>query len=107
MEETKGYFDQFVGKIISRKFLVWLVATVLMFVTAFTKFTVLSSNDWVIISAMYIGSQTIVDAVAANKNSTLTNVLKTFTSDKKEEPKKVDKKEEVETKRPEIFGGQK
>lgn len=50
--------DKFVEKAISRKFLAWLTATGLL---AFG--TGLTSSDWVTITCVYVGSQTVVDAV--------------------------------------------
>ena len=46
---------------ISRKFLVWLTATGLL------AFSDLASSDWVIISAIYIGGQTVIDGIAKLK----------------------------------------
>ena len=63
-KKLKHAFDKFVEKIISRKFLVWLSATVIF---AFT--THLKSGDWVVISAIYIGGQTVIDAVKAMKGN--------------------------------------
>jgi len=61
MEETKGKLDRLVEKMISRKFLVWLTATGLM------AFYGLESSDWVMLSAIYIGSQGIIDGIAKMK----------------------------------------
>ena len=49
---------------ISRKFLVWLTATGLL------AFSDLASSDWVIISAIYIGGQTVIDGIAKLKGIT-------------------------------------
>ena len=59
-KKMKHAFDKFLNKIISRKLLVWLSATAIF---AFTNH--LKSGDWVIISAIYIGGQTVIDAVKA------------------------------------------
>jgi hypothetical protein len=61
MEETKGKLDRLVEKMISRKFLVWLTATGLM------AFYGLESSDWVMLSAIYIGAQGVIDGIAKMK----------------------------------------
>ena len=61
MEETKGKLDRLVEKMISRKFLVWLTATGLM------AFYGLESGDWVMLSAIYIGAQGVIDGIAKMK----------------------------------------
>ena len=61
MENAKAKLDKLVEKAISRKFLVWLTATGLMLTAG------LQSSDWVIISAIYIGGQTVIDGVAKLK----------------------------------------
>ena len=53
----KGVADRALEKAISRKLLVWLTATGL------TLSGGLDSGDWVIISAIYLGSQGIIDAI--------------------------------------------
>jgi|DEB0MinimDraft_3_1074331.scaffolds.fasta_scaffold63214_2 hypothetical protein len=57
-EERPGIVDIFVEKAISRKFLTWLTATGLMLANAG-----LDADGWVTISAIYIGGQSVVDAV--------------------------------------------
>ena len=57
----KHLTDKALDKLISRKLLAWLTATCLL------MFADLASGDWVIITAVYIGGQTIVDAVAKLK----------------------------------------
>jgi len=72
-KRVKHAFDKMVEKFISRKFLVWLSATGIF---AFT--THLKSGDWVIISAIYIGGQTVIDAVKAMKgNSSMSSSVST------------------------------
>ena len=61
MQYAQGKLDKLVEKVISRKFLVWLTATGLMVTSG------LESGDWVIISALYIGGQTVIDAIAKLK----------------------------------------
>lgn len=72
--EKKPYLDEFFARIISRKFLVWSTATVLMLVSVQTKFTVLTSSDWVTISVIYIGGQTVIDAAIALKTGSTSRV---------------------------------
>jgi len=60
-EYAQGKLDKLVEKAISRKFLVWLTATGLMVTSG------LESGDWVIISALYIGGQTVIDGIAKLK----------------------------------------
>ena len=82
-KKMRHAFDKFIEKIISRKFLVWLSATGIF---AFT--THLKSGDWVIISAIYIGGQTVIDAVKAMKgnsrmSSSVSTTVKTVLGDQK------------------------
>ena len=58
---AKAKIDALVEKMISRKFMVWLTATGLM------VFSNLESSDWVIISGIYIGGQTVIDGIAKLK----------------------------------------
>jgi hypothetical protein len=62
--KVRHVLDKGLDKLISRKLLVWLAATAIF---AFTKS--MSSGDWVVISAIYIGGQTVVDAIVAMKGS--------------------------------------
>ena len=64
MAAAKAKLDALVERMISRKFLVWLTATGLL------AFSDLASSDWVIISAIYIGGQTIIDGIAKLKGIT-------------------------------------
>ena len=82
-KKMKHAFDKFLNKIISRKLLVWLSATAIF---AFTNH--LKSGDWVIISAIYIGGQTVIDAVRAmkgnaNMSSSVSTTVKTVLGDSK------------------------
>lgn len=61
MSYVQGKLDRLVEKMISRKFLVWLTATGLL------AFSDLTSGDWVIISAIYIGGQTVIDGIGKLK----------------------------------------
>ena len=58
MIQTKAFVDTWLEKLTSRKLMVWATATVLTFTGHVT------SEDWVIISAIYIGGQTIIDGIA-------------------------------------------
>lgn len=53
--------DRGLQKIVSRKLLAWATATALLL------FADLASGDWVIITCVYIGGQTVVDTVARLK----------------------------------------
>lgn len=57
-----GLFDSFLQKFISRKLLVFFIATVLMFLGK------IDPPQWVIVCSIYIGSQAILDAVVGWKN---------------------------------------
>jgi hypothetical protein len=59
----KHGLDKVLDKLVSRKLLVWLTATGLL------AFSDLSSSDWVLISAIYIGSQSVVDIVGKFRGS--------------------------------------
>jgi len=50
--------DKGLEKLVSRKLLAWATATGLL------MFADLASSDWVIITCVYIGGQTVVDTVA-------------------------------------------
>ena len=50
--------DRGLEKLISRKLMAWITATCLL------GFADLASGDWVIITCVYIGGQTVVDTVA-------------------------------------------
>ena len=58
MVQTKAFVDTWLSKLTSRKLMVWATATGLTFMGHVT------SEDWVIISAIYIGGQTIIDGIA-------------------------------------------
>jgi hypothetical protein len=75
--EKNPKLDKFIEKVISRKFLAWITATFLLGITGN-----LTSSDWVTITAIYIGGQTVVDAVdsviklrSADKNNNHNNNL--------------------------------
>jgi hypothetical protein len=53
----KEIMDKYVNKFVSRKLLAFVIATIALFIGN------LLSGDWVIITAVYIGSQTATDIV--------------------------------------------
>ena len=53
--------DKGLDKLVSRKLMAWATATCLLL------FADLQSSDWVIITCVYIGGQTVVDTVARLK----------------------------------------
>ena len=57
-----GAIDQIVGRIISRKFFVFLIATGLL------TWSNLDSDTWGLIAVIYIGGQTVIDAAVAWKH---------------------------------------
>ena len=66
MRRMKHALDKGLDKIISRKLLAWATATCLLL------FSDLQSSDWVIITTVYIGGQTVIDAVAKLKGYRVT-----------------------------------
>ena len=54
----KHIMDKSLDKLVSRKLLAWTTATALLL------FADLASSDWVIITCVYIGGQTVGDTVA-------------------------------------------
>lgn len=63
MKTIRHGLDKALEKAVSRKLLVWLTATGLL------AFADLASSDWVLISAIYIGGQSVVDIVGKLKGS--------------------------------------
>lgn len=59
-EQKIAIIDKFTEKLISRKMLAWLTCTGFMIGST----SMLTSSDYVTITAIYIGSQAVVDAVA-------------------------------------------
>ena len=57
----KHVIDRGLEKLVSRKLLAWATATGLL------MFADLASSDWVLITCVYIGGQTVIDAVAKLK----------------------------------------
>lgn len=61
MSTFRNGFDKALDKIISRKLLVWITATGLL------AFSDLESSDWIVVSAIYIGGQSVIDIVSKLK----------------------------------------
>jgi hypothetical protein len=59
--KAQAFMDTWLAKLTSRKLMVWLTATGLTFTGHVT------SEDWVLISAIYIGGQTVIDGLARLK----------------------------------------
>ena len=57
-----GAIDKIIGRLISRKFFVFLTATGLL------TWSNLSSETWGMIAVIYIGGQTVIDAAIAWKH---------------------------------------
>ena len=60
-EQVQHVVDRALDKLVSRKLLAWVTATGLL------MFSDLQSSDWVIITTVYIGGQTVIDAVTKLK----------------------------------------
>ena len=60
-EQRQALLDRGIQKLTSRKLLVWLTATGLM------AWGGLESADWVIISGLYRGGQSVIDAIVKLK----------------------------------------
>ena len=57
MKELKATLDLWIGKLISRKLLVFLVCTVALF------WEKVSGSEWINVAMVYIGSQAVIDAI--------------------------------------------
>ena len=60
-EKQEALVDAWLAKVTSRKLMVWVAATALM------GFGMVESADWVMISGLYIGGQSVIDAIAKMK----------------------------------------
>lgn len=60
---AKGAIDRALEKAISRKLLVWGVATAMLFTSN------LESEHWLYLSALYIGGQSVIDAITKLKGA--------------------------------------
>lgn len=61
-ENSPALIDHWANKLASRKLMVWIASCVFM------SIGVLDSADWVLLSALYIGGQSVIDAVAKLRN---------------------------------------
>ena len=57
--ERLGLVDKIIGRLISRKFFVFLTATGL------TAYSLIDSETWGMIAMIYIGGQSVIDAAIA------------------------------------------
>jgi len=62
-ELAKGAVDKALEKMVSRKLLVWATATALLFTSN------LESEHWLYLSALYIGGQSVIDAIVKLKSN--------------------------------------
>jgi len=60
-EKQEAVVDAWLSKVTSRKLMVWTASTILMYMG------MIESADWVMISAIYIGGQSIIDGIAKMK----------------------------------------
>ena len=60
--EKLGILDRIMGRLISRKFFVFLTATFLL------AYNFLDADSWGMIAMIYIGGQTIIDAAISWKH---------------------------------------
>jgi hypothetical protein len=58
MEEQQSNLDKILDKVISRKLVVWIASTILLVTHT------IQPSDWIIVSGVYIGSQSVVDIIA-------------------------------------------
>ena len=56
MEDEKGFLDKAQEKVVSRKFIVFILATVLLFLGK------VDAEQWVWLGGIYIGTQAVIDA---------------------------------------------
>ena len=61
VEDIPGLLDRLQGKLISRKFLVFVLTTVLLFLNRIT------AEQWIMMSALYIGTNTVLGLVSILK----------------------------------------
>ena len=60
---AKGAIDRVLEKAVSRKLLVWAMATGLLFAGN------LESEHWLYLSALYMGGQSVIDAIVKLKGA--------------------------------------
>lgn len=106
MARRTAFVDKYLGSFISKKLLVWTVATIVFLTTGNLK-----SGDWLILSAIYIGGQSVIDAVKTLKGSasstvstTVQTAINTMVADKNKKdetgkvPKSASKTDDIITK---------
>ena len=54
---SREQFDKIISKWISRKLLVWIFATI------FLAFKLITNTDWLVISSIYIGTETAISVI--------------------------------------------
>jgi len=59
---SKEQFDKILSKWISRKLLVWIFATI------FVTFKIITSTDWLVISSIYLGTETALSVIEKYTN---------------------------------------
>jgi len=59
----REFIDRYLGKGISKKLMVFVIASIALFIGKLT------SMDWVIIAGIYIGSQTVIDVFKAKSGN--------------------------------------
>ena len=62
MARVRAWLDKHINRFISRKFLAWVTATWLALQNSLT------SEDWVAVTLVYIGSEALVDIASRWKN---------------------------------------
>lgn len=60
-QKQEAAVDAWLEKVTSRKLMVWTAATIMMCLQ------MIESADWVMISAIYIGGQSVIDGIAKMK----------------------------------------
>ena len=65
--------DTFLGKLISRKLTVFIIATI--FLALSTK---ISGEEWVNIAMIYIGTQAVIDAIVKIRNGNTNEINQEF-----------------------------
>ena len=71
MAQVKPFLDRTVGRLLSRKLMVWMTATYFMLVG-----DALTSSDWVAVSLAYIGIQGVADIAATWSKGNNANFIK-------------------------------
>lgn len=59
---SKEQFDKLISKWISRKLLVWIFATI------FVALKIITSTDWLVVSSIYLGTETALSIIGKYTN---------------------------------------